>query len=50
VIDRRRLLLVALLTIAPVLAACGSLTAPADGPSNPPPADTTARYETKPWG
>jgi predicted small lipoprotein YifL len=49
VIVSRRLLLVALLVVAPALAACGSITA-ADGPSTPPPADSTARYETKPWG
>jgi hypothetical protein len=51
VIDSRRLLLVALLVVAPALAACGSITA-ADQPSSPSPVDSIAprRDEIKPWG
>jgi len=51
VIDSRRLLLVAMLVVAPALAACGSITA-ADGPSSlQPPADSLVRRdEIKPWG
>lgn len=49
-IDSRRLLLVALLTIAPAIAACGSITANDDPTPPPPPADSTGFREIKPWG
>ena len=49
--NSRRLLLVALLTIAPALAACGTITGNDDPPPPPPPpADSTGFRETKPWG
>ena len=50
VIDTRRLLLIALLAVAPAIAACGSITGN-DGPTAPPPpADSTGLREVKPWG
>ena len=50
VIDSRRLLLVALLTIAPLVAACHTPTdSDNNDPTSPPAADTTRRH-TKPWG
>ena len=49
-IESRRLLLVALLTIAPLVAACHAPTGTDnDNPTTPPPADTT-RKDTRPWG
>lgn len=48
-IDTRRLLLIALLAVAPAIAACGSITGN-DGPTAPPPADSTGLREVKPWG
>ncbi|QJR36099.1 hypothetical protein [Gemmatimonas groenlandica] len=49
-IDSRRLLLVALLTIAPLVAACHTPTGnDGDDPNTPPPADTT-RKDVRPWG
>ena len=47
-IETRRLLLVALLTIAPVLAACGTPTGNDDPPPPPPPTDSTA-FDQRPW-
>jgi hypothetical protein len=50
-IDSRRLLLVALLTIAPLVAACHTPTGNDNNdPTPPPPADTTGRKDLKPWG
>ncbi len=50
VINSRRLLLVALLTIAPLVAACQTPTGNDNGdPNTPPPADTT-RKDVRPWG
>ena len=43
-IDTRRLLVIAMLAIAPALAACGSITGN-DDPPPPPPA-----FDVKPWG
>jgi len=48
-VDTRRLFLVALLTVAPVLAACGTPTGNDDPTPPPPPADST-RFDNKPWG
>ncbi len=49
-INSRRLLVVALLVIAPAIAACGSITAHDDPTSPDSPADSTAFGETKTWG
>ena len=46
--NTRRLLLIALLTIAPAIAACGSVTGN-DVPPPPPPVDST-RFDNRPWG
>jgi hypothetical protein len=49
-IDSRRLLVIAMLVAAPLIAACSTPTGN-DDPSNPnPPADSTGFKETKPWG
>lgn len=50
VIDTRRLLLVALLTIAPLVAACHTPTGNDTTDPTTPPADTTGRKDAKPWG
>jgi hypothetical protein len=51
VIDRRRLLLAALLVVAPAIAACSNITAPGDPTPTKAAADSLARHdETKPWG
>lgn len=49
VIDSRRLLLVALLTIAPLIAACQTPTGNDNNDPTTPPADTT-RKDVRPWG
>jgi hypothetical protein len=50
VIDRRRLFLIAVLAIAPAIAACGSITGNDDPPPPPPPADSTGFKDIKVWG
>ncbi len=45
----RRLLLVALTVVAPMIAACGTLPTGNDDPSPPPPADSTGRKDQQPW-
>ncbi len=50
VIDSRRLLMIALLTIAPLAAACHAPTGVDGDGSTPVPADTTTRKDVKPWG
>jgi len=47
-IETRRLLMIALLTIAPVLAACGTPTGNDDPPPPNPPTDSTA-FDQRPW-
>lgn len=48
-IDTRRLLVIAMLAIAPAIAACGSITGNDDPPPPPPPADST-HFDVRPWG
>ncbi|GEM_PF-2325167 len=49
-IDSRRLLLVALIAIAPLVAACHTPTGTEGGDPPPSPTDTTGRRDLKPWG
>ncbi len=49
-IDSRRLLLVALLAIAPLVAACDSPTGIDSDDPTAAPADSTARKDVRPWG
>ena len=50
VIDSRRLLLVAVLTIALLVAACHTPTGADNNDPNSPPAVDTTRRDAKPWG
>lgn len=49
-IDRRRLFLIAVLAVAPAIAACGNITGNDDPPPSPPASDSTSFKDSRVWG